>query len=93
MCAILLEVLLLFALPGLPLLLLVRRDVRRRLNLTRNDRVTIPANGWRTMCGCKRWVGPCVSFGLLIGWPFVLARRRAVTDFFVRRPWLILRTD
>ena len=82
-----------FALPGLPVLLLVRRDVRRRLNLTRNDRVAIPASGWAQNVWLQEVVGPCVWCGLLFGWPFVLARREMVTQYLVQRPWLILRTD
>lgn len=85
--------LLLLALPGLPLLLLVRRDVRRRLNLTRDDRVAVPGNGWGRNVWLREVVGPSVWCALLIAWPFVLARREAVTEYLVQRPWLILRTN
>lgn len=81
-------VLLLWLLPGLLTLALVRRDARRLADANDPTRQPSPLSGWRAFVIDELW-GPVVVGAALVGWPLVLLRREQCAHWAAQRTWLV----
>jgi len=81
-------VLLLWVVPGIVALVLVRRDVRRVLGLPRTAEAAAPTSAVEDLT--RDLAGYAVVFAILLGWPIVFLRRRWVAERAARYPNLFL---
>jgi len=81
--------LLLWAVPGMFVLALVRRDVRSILGLTRSARTRPPDSVRQSLADV--YVGGALYAAILVAWPVVLLCRRWVAQRCARHPRFFIR--